>query len=368
MKKIVFIICIFSCFFSVVSRAQEDGQGETGISQVAVFLKFKDFNGNILVKESMNILEFTSGNSRMFESSPEGMVILRGAVGSVFELNFKHDPHYFIIDTKKYDSREINLVVTYEGTAVVEKRKAERAKFEEMARERWGGSDARGFKKDLQKYSDGKYKFQDEVFLKVLKRNVKWKNKLIVCDITGSMYPYIGQVLLWYKLNYAGEKTTQLCFFNDGDAKSDNEKIIGETGGIYYCDKCKEDSLEDVMVKAMAGGCGGDAPENDLEALIKASNKMTGFKELILVGDNNCDVKDISLLKNLNIPVRVIVCGSQDRIGSDYLEIAYKTKGSLHTIEQDIEDIASLKEGSAINIGGRKYKLHKGKFILINKA
>lgn len=368
MKRISLILSVFFLFFSVISQAQEFDSYETGINEVTVVLNFQDLKGNVLAREQMNIVEFTSGNSRIFISSAEGVVILKGAEGSVFEISFKYDQHYLTIDTKQYEKRVIILLVIYEGTAEVERQRTEREKFEKMAMERWGSSNAEGFKKDLDNYSDGNYKFQDDVFLKVLKRNVKWKNKLIVCDITGSMYPYIGQVLLWYKLNYAEEKTTQLCFFNDGDSKSDGQKIIGETGGMYYCDKCREDSLADVMIKAMVGGSGGDSPENDMEALIEASNKMSGFKELILVADNNSSVKDIELLKDLKIPVRVIVCGSQYRVASDYLEIAYKTKGSVHTIEEDIENIALMKEGSQIKIGDRKYKLHKGKFILINKV
>jgi hypothetical protein len=368
MKRFAIISTICWLIIAATFNAQESDAFETGASQVTLLLKFIDFKGNPLAKEKVKVAEFTSGNSKPFETSAEGLLTLKGLEGSVFDINFKHDPHYVTIDTRKYRERVIHLTVTYEGTSEVERQKAETEKFEKMARERWGSTNAAGFKKDLEKYSDGKYKFQDDVFLKVLRRNVKWKNKLIVCDITGSMYPYIGQVLLWYKLNYAGEKTTQLCFFNDGDAKSDEEKVIGNTGGLYYCDKCTEDSLSDVMVRAMVGGCGGDGPENDMEALIKASKKMKDFKELILVADNNAAVKDIVLLRDLKIPVRVIVCGSQHRVASDYLEIAYKTKGSVHTIEEDIETIAEMKDGAEIKIGGRKYRLNRGKFTLVNKA
>jgi hypothetical protein len=63
-------------------------------------LRLRDFNGNILAKERMNIIEFTSGISKTFESSPLGMVVLKGPFGSVFEINFKHDRHYLTIDTE----------------------------------------------------------------------------------------------------------------------------------------------------------------------------------------------------------------------------------------------------------------------------
>lgn len=355
------------CFLCTpVSIAQEFDRYETRTDEVTIMLRLLDFKGKPLTNEAMKIVELTSRTSKAYTSTPEGLLIFKATSGSIFDVSFKYDPHYLTIDTKEYDRKTIHLLVEYEGTEEIERRKADRDRFEDMARAGWGMSNKDKYKSDLENFSNGKYVFSDEVFLKVFKRNVKWKNKLIVCDITGSMYPYIGQVLLWYKLNYAGEKTSQLCFFNDGDGKPDADKIIGETGGIYYCDKCTIDSLREVMARAMAGGCGGDGPENNLEALLKATNKMKDFRELIMVADNNSSVKDIELLHQLKIPVRIIVCGSNDRVGSDYLEIAYKTKGSVHTIEEDIETIASMKEGSVIKIGNRKYKLKKGKFIVVN--
>lgn len=361
----LFYLTVFF-FCPPVSIAQEFDRYESRTDEVTIMLRLIDFKGKPLTNEAMKIVELTSRTSKTYTSTPDGLLIFKATSGSMFDVSFKYDPHYLTIDTKEYDRKTIHLLVEYEGTEEIERRKADRDTFEDMARAGRVLSNKESYKNDLENFSNGKYVFSDEVFLKVFKRNVKWKNKLIVCDITGSMYPYIGQVLLWYKLNYAGEKTSQLCFFNDGDGKPDDEKIIGETGGIYYCDKCTIDSLREVMARAMAGGGGGDGPENNLEALLKATDKMKGFRELIMVADNNSSVKDIELLHQLKIPVRIIVCGSNDRVGSDYLEIAYKTKGSVHTIEEDIETIASMKEGSVIKIGNRKYKLKKGKFIVVN--
>ncbi len=197
-------------------------------------------------------------------------------------------------------------------------------------------------------------------------RNIKWKNKLIVSDITGSMYPYIGQVLLWYQLNYTNERKTKLAFFNDGDQKTESEKKIGNTGGVYYCEKCTYNELKDKMVEAMTGGYGGNSPENDFEAIIKSSGMMKGFDELILIADNNSSISDFSLIDQIKIPVRVVVCGAQgsNRISTEYLQLAYDTKGSVHTIEEDIEYLEKLKEGGILKIGKRKYQLKNEKFIV----
>jgi len=59
----------------------------------------------------------------------------------------------------------------------------------------------------------------------------------------------------------------------------------------------------------------------------------------------------------------VIVCGVFDAINKDYLKLVRDTKGSLHLIEEDIYNLAEIKEGETIKIHGVKYKLVKGEFV-----
>jgi hypothetical protein len=69
------------------------------------------------------------------------------------------------------------------------------------------------------------------------------------------------------------------------------------------------------------------------------------------------------LLEKINVPVKVILCGSYNlRYNCDYLNIAKKTKGSLHTMEQDYINIYNTKEGEVLEMNGFNYKLIKGKF------
>ncbi|MCC6817591.1 MAG: hypothetical protein IT245_01690 [Bacteroidia bacterium] len=208
----------------------------------------------------------------------------------------------------------------------------------------------------------------DTVVLSVLNRN-KWKDKLIVCDLTGSMSPYASQLSLWYQLVYKTEKNLQFVFFNDGDNQSDNHKIIGKTGGIYYTPSCSLDSLSQFMAKVSAKGSGGDCPENNMEALIKGVNMARPYKELIMIADNYAPVKDIKLLKDFKLPVHIILCGAiSGNILTDYLDIARKTGGSVHTIEEDIVNLASLAEGEQVTIMGKTYQIMGGKFIIVSKS
>ena len=57
----------------------------------------------------------------------------------------------------------------------------------------------------------------DSTIFKIVERNKEWKDMLVVSDLTGSMSPYVGQLLLWLKLTFDDEKVKYLTFFNDGD-------------------------------------------------------------------------------------------------------------------------------------------------------
>jgi len=191
----------------------------------------------------------------------------------------------------------------------------------------------------------------------------RWNSKMIVTDLTGSMYPYMLQILQWHEMKLMTNEDNDYVFFNDGDNKFDAQKIIGNTGGLYYTASNDVDTIISKMFETMRNGSGGDAPENDIEALLFAKIKKKNFSELILIADNFAPVKDISLLEKLNIPVRIILCGTGWGINPQYLEIAYKTKGSIHTINDDILTLGTLVDGKTITIDGKTYTYSNGKFF-----
>jgi len=201
----------------------------------------------------------------------------------------------------------------------------------------------------------------------VLYRN-KWKSKMIVTDVTGSMYPYMKQVALWHLLEIMNKERSDYVFFNDGDDQPEQQKVIGSTGGIYLNLNNSPDSVIKTMYVAMEKGSGGDSPENDIEALIKAVKFRKGNAELILIADHLSPVKDIELLKQIKIPVRVILCGASGGMcHPDYLEIAYKTGGSIHTIEEDITHLSALHNEETIIVAGTVYKFINGRFFAMTK-
>lgn len=92
-----------------------------------------------------------------------------------------------------------------------------------------------------------------------------------------------------------------------------SHKVLGRTGGLYYC-QGKVIQLDQIIgrLKEASGvrRAGGDAPENDIEALLAAQALRTdSLEEIILIADAFSPVRDMALLYQLNCPIRVILCG-----------------------------------------------------------
>lgn len=215
----------------------------------------------------------------------------------------------------------------------------------------------------------GRFAFQDSVVLKVFERKQEWNNLVVVNDWTGSMYEYGCQALRWHSLNMNRDGVKMFWFFNDGDKKADHLKKIGKTGGIYSCPGGDIARALELMDRVMKKGYGGDIEENDLEAVIKAIKKSKGKGEYVLIADNKSHVRDMVLLRKIKVPVRVIICGARKGgiILPDYLELARSTGGSVHTIEEDIENLASLKEGDIVEILSVPHVFRNGRFERVTK-
>jgi hypothetical protein len=206
------------------------------------------------------------------------------------------------------------------------------------------------------------YDLPDTTVTQVFKRH-NWAHSVIIADVTGSMYPYTAQLLKWLQLNLTDKQKKYFIFFNDGDDKDDDKKVIGRTGGIYSVVADNYDDVEKTIKTAMINGSGGDAPENNIEALLASDKVCSSCDSIIMIADNWAPVKDISLLSSWHKPVKVVVCGVFDKINKDYLKLARDTKGSIHLMEEDIYTLSELKEGETIRIHGITYKLVEGNFI-----
>lgn len=203
----------------------------------------------------------------------------------------------------------------------------------------------------------------DTSILNILDRT-KWQKATIVVDVTGSMYKYTAQLLLWVKTNPIGSSSKNFVFFNDGDDKPDKDKKIGNTGGIYYktCNAYAE--VETLMKSTMAKGGGGDYPENNIEALITGEKIFPAAEYQVMIADNWAPIKDKIFWNLLTKPVRIVVCGATEfNVNIDYLNLARKTNGSVHLMESDLYNLAGLKEGEILKVGKNSFVVKNGMFV-----
>jgi len=209
---------------------------------------------------------------------------------------------------------------------------------------------------------------EDSTVFKIMDRNKEWKSMLVIGDLTGSMSPYSAQLLLWHKLNFKTDGVKYFVFFNDGDEKRDEQKKIGQTGGIYYVSAESLEKVMDVAFETMGKGTGGDTEENDLEALLFGLKQYTDFQEVVMVLDNKSDVRDMALLTKVSKPVKIVLCGTEDGVNPVYLQIARNSGGSVHTLEEDLYNLAKLIAGETIRIKGQLFKIEAdGRFVELDR-
>lgn len=195
-------------------------------------------------------------------------------------------------------------------------------------------------------------------------QKVNWNHSTLVCDVTGSMAPYNAQIVEFISSQMKSKQQApqQFVFFNDGDNRKDKSKKIGQTGGIYTCKSSSLDSITELMVATMDKGTGGDLPENNIEALMKALEVYPKTQKLILIADNYASPRDMSLVKNIGVPVHILVCGGSV-LNEDYIDLAYQTKGSFSFNGKEYTDFHSFEEGATLQVGKITYVLRKGHFI-----
>lgn len=208
-------------------------------------------------------------------------------------------------------------------------------------------------------FSSGDYSIVKTVF----ERNPTWENTHIVMDVTGSMSPYIAQTMAWIKDKQVKEQVAAFTFFNDGNMTPDFAKITGKVGGIYSVKNDGFNTVYSEMKSTMQKGGGGDAPENNIEAIIEGMRNYPNCNEIIMVADNFATPRDLELVRKLNVPVHVILCGTNNRfINTEYVQLAYDTKGSVHTMENDL-DFNGIEPNKTLKIGQHYFTILNGRII-----
>jgi len=216
-------------------------------------------------------------------------------------------------------------------------------------------------------YSRVKLTPQSKFVSETLAKN-NWKNAALVCDVTASMAPYSAQLLSWLKNQFTAKDTAvvRYVFFNDGNNRKDISKRTGTTGGLYSFRPASFDDVLDQLGSAMRAGTGGDLPENNVEALLKAEADCPYCESLIMIADNYATPRDLSLAVQLTKPVNIIVCGASPALNEAYLNLARTTKGTLHFNNKSYGNLHTYEEGSTLQVGKEVFFVKGGKFVLRN--
>lgn len=200
-----------------------------------------------------------------------------------------------------------------------------------------------------------------------LDRNVdKWRNVVLVCDMTSSMFPYTTQVFDWMMENVDNNSIKGIIFFTDCDSLG-NETRGRLPGKMFMVKKKDELLLWDTMFAAINNTENNkDKEENNIEALLFAQKNFPEVDDIVMIADNSSQVKDMKNLSKLKKRTHIILCGETYEknlaFQSDYVQIAKKTDGSIHTLEDDIVNPANIKEMTVIRVGKIYFRFQKGKF------
>jgi len=339
-------------------------------------IKLKDLSSGLLSDEMVYLRAEKHNKVFYGQTDRYGELSMLIPKGDKYFLDFVYDKAFEEMDVKlALGHSKQRVSIQYIGTKEIRRRNVEeeirlkreeedmKIREEEFAKrmKEEGKTEMEGYIDDLKSFKGA----EDDVVSVVLKRNNSWNNKLITCDLTGSMDSYIGDLTNWYSKAVKTDKNLQFVFFNDGNDIDDDLKKIGSTGGIYYSSYSSYSELIKKIAQVRVAGDGGDTEENNIEALIYGINKAKYFNSLVMIADNNAPVKDMVLLDKVKKPVHIILCSVDDWVEEDYLTIAYRTKGSIHTISEDFNNIGKTRNGGRIRINGIEYLLMSNRFVRI---
>ncbi len=194
--------------------------------------------------------------------------------------------------------------------------------------------------------------------LNVLEKDTRYA---LVMDVTGSMAPNIAAMKRWIEKNASNMDFTSFSFYNDGDGKPTSQKKKGETGGIYMTTSV--DEIGQVIEKAVLAGSGGEISEADIEALLYAIENDPDCEELLLIGDNYSDIRDLSLLKNVSKKVNVLLCAAPTSVRTEYLTLV-KSTGGVFILNGVAYSLDKLQKGDRITLQSHVYLFNGTDFKL----
>jgi hypothetical protein len=204
----------------------------------------------------------------------------------------------------------------------------------------------------------------DSTTYRVMSRNIhKWPEAVVVCDFTTSMYPYSTQLFTWFKGKARKKAFKAMVFFTDCDSLGRETGFTQNLGQMFVSTQLEMENVLPAMIRAARNTIQNhQSEENDIEALLYAQTAFPQARHLILLADNSSPVKDMHLLDKITKPVHVILCGAASdttqAFQPEYLEVARRTGGTLHTLEDDLTP-DKISTSTWLKVGQRYYHYSK---------
>lgn len=211
------------------------------------------------------------------------------------------------------------------------------------------------------------YQHSGEEIKAMFKRNQsQWKSKRIIANIDCSMYRYIDELMVWNYSDETEQANNSYWLFNGFNYK-DPETTGHSRRGIFHVPENNVEGFFTTIDKIVNFSCRGSRLENVVEALILGAKGKSADEDLLFIADNYSDVSDLEKLDQLTVPVHVLLTASEYGVNENYLEIAYRTGGSIHTKQEDIsaERLKALQDGDRLEIGKHQYRFMMGRFLKV---
>ncbi|NOQ71772.1 MAG: hypothetical protein GQ574_07220 [Crocinitomix sp.] len=269
--------------------------------------------------------------------------------GDIYNVNFKYHGNYSIeevVYSKGTSSTRVEI--TYMGTKEFLRRKKAEEKRMELERQQ-----------ALLAKAAGNAIYNGDLVLETVMNRNDWKNKLLITDVSYEMLAYALKLAIWYEANRKADQTTQFVLYNNGKKQQNSE-----SGVAFHMVSPEYQTLVD-KINYVYDNVGLETAAHSIEGLIAGDGIAKTYDDVILFVDKDAGLMDYEYFKQLKAPVHVVLCVDDRRANPQHLTIAWKTKGSVHSLSGDYTNIGQLVEGDTFEMEGAQYKIMGGEFVSI---
>ena len=269
--------------------------------------------------------------------------------GDVYTVNFKYHDNYSVEEVKySKGTSNVRVKISYMGTKEFLRRKKAEEKRVEQER-----------KRALMAQKNVSPEYKDDQVLEVVMDRNKWKNKLLISDVSAEMLTYALKLASWYDKNRKGDEYTQFVLYNNGQTSRGPK-----SGSAFHMISPEYQKLVD-QINYVYANKGLETSNYNIEGLIVGDGIQKNYDDVILFVDKDASLMDYMYFKQLKAPVHIVLCVDSRRPNAQHLTIAWITKGSVHSLLKDYNNIGQLVEGDSFEMEGYTYKIMGGEFVLM---